>query len=103
MVARAEVWWYDPPDQGRRPYLILTRDGAIAVLNQVLGVPATTVVRRIPTEVGLDETDGMAASCVLAVDNATLIRPSLCTERITTLGPHRMREVCDALRLAVDC
>jgi mRNA-degrading endonuclease toxin of MazEF toxin-antitoxin module len=33
----------------------------------------------------------------------TVIRPALCTERITRLDPVRMREVCDALATASGC
>lgn len=73
------------------------------MLTQVLAVPATRTVRSIPTEVALDRADGMPESCVLALDNVSLIRPSLCTERITTLGPDRMRSVCDALHVATSC
>lgn len=73
------------------------------MLNQVLAVPATRTIRGIPTEVQLDRSDGMPATCVLAADNTTLIRRSLCTERITQLGPERVRAVCDALALAVAC
>ena len=103
MVARGEVWWFEHPTDGRRPYLVLTRTEAIEVLNQVLAVPVTRTVRGIPTEVALDEDDGMPGPCVLSLDNVTLIRPSLCTRRITTLGPARMRAVCDALAVAAAC
>lgn len=103
MVARGEVWWYEDPRAGRRPFLILTRDEAIPVLNQVLAVPATRTIRGIPTEVQLDRSDGMPVACVLATDNTTLIRVSLCTERVTRLAPERLQAVCDALALATGC
>lgn len=103
MVARGEVWWYGDPRAGRRPFLILTRDEAIPVLNQVLAVPATRTIRDIPTEVQLGRSDGMPVACVLAADNTTLIRVSLCTERITRLAPGRVKAVCDALALATAC
>lgn len=103
MVARGEVWWYEPQDAGRRPVLILTRSGAIDVLNQVLAVPATRTIRDIPTEVRLDRRDGMPARCVLALDALMPVRPALCTKRVTTLTAERMAEVCSALGLAVDC
>ena len=51
VVNRGEVWWAEHPDAGRRPYLVLTRQAAIPVLNRVLAVPATRTVRGIPTEV----------------------------------------------------
>jgi mRNA-degrading endonuclease toxin of MazEF toxin-antitoxin module len=103
VVARGEVWWYEDPRAGRRPFLILTRGQAIPVLNQVIGVPATRTVRRIPTEVQLDRSDGMPAPCALALDNLTLIRVALCTKRITLLSPERMDAVCEALRRATAC
>jgi len=103
VVARGEVWWYEDPRAGRRPFLILTRNDAIPVLNQVLAVPATRTVRRIPTEVELDRSDGMPAPCALALDNLTVIRVTLCTQRITRLGFERMNAVCEALRHATSC
>ena len=103
MVARGEVWWYEDPRAGRRPFLVLTRDEAIPVLNQVLAVPATRTVRGIPTEVTLDASDGMPAGCALALDNVALVRTALLTERITRLAPERMRAVCDALAVATAC
>lgn len=103
MVARGEIWWYEHPDAGRRPYLILTRTEAIAVLNQVLAVPATRTVRGIPTEVPLDEGDGMPQPCVLSLDNLALIRPALCTTFLTRLGPDKLHKVCVALSHATAC
>jgi mRNA interferase MazF len=101
-VKRGEVWWYED-ESGRRPFLVLTRTEAIPVLNQVLAVPATRTARGIPSEVPLDEADGMPASCVLTLDNITLIRPTRCVDRITELGPARMSEVCAALHIATAC
>jgi mRNA interferase MazF len=103
VVARGEVWWYEDPRAGRRPFLILTRNEAIPVLNQVLAVPATRTIRDIPTEVELDSSDGMPAPCALAVDNLTVIRVALCTQRITRLNAERMVAVCEALRHATAC
>jgi mRNA interferase MazF len=103
LVSRAEVWWYEHPAARRRPYLILMRDEAIPVMARVLGVPATRTVRGIPTEVPLDTGDGMPVACVLALDNIESIRRSLCTERITRLGPDRMEMVCQALAAATAC
>lgn len=103
MVSRGDVWWYEPPNAGRRPYLILTRDEAIPVLSRVLAVPATRTVRDIPTEVYLDSEDGMPVACVVALDNVQTVRLSLCTERITRLCPERMEMVCQALAAATAC
>jgi mRNA interferase MazF len=103
VVTRGEVWWYEHPEHARRPFAILTRDVAIPVLEQILAVPATRTVRGIPTEVELDESDGMPTRCVLVLDNVTVIRKSLCTERIARLDDERMLAVCEALRIATAC
>ena len=102
-MTRGEIWWYEHPERGRRPFGILTRDAAIPVLEQILAVPATRTVRGIPTEVELDESDGMPTRCVLSLDNITVVRKSLCTERITRLDDERMLAVCEALRIATAC
>jgi len=97
------VWWYEDPRAGRRPFLILTRDEVIPLLNQVLAVPATRTIRGIPTEVALGPDQGMPSECVLSLDNVTLVRPALCTTLITRLDQGTMAGVCDALGRATGC
>ncbi|KAA0235497.1 MAG: type II toxin-antitoxin system PemK/MazF family toxin [Actinobacteria bacterium] len=87
----------------RRPFVVLSRDVIVSRLGRVLAVPATAVVRSIPTEVALDESDGMPQPCVLSLDNIQPISKAFCTEQITRLGPDKLRAVCEALRVAVDC
>lgn len=103
LVARSEVWWVEHPDAGRRPFLVLTRQAAIPVLNAVLAVPATRTIRQIPTEVVLDTVDGMPEECALSLDNLTLVPKELFRTRITRLSVERMSEVCRALALASGC
>jgi mRNA interferase MazF len=103
VVNRAELWWAESPSRKRRPYLILTRQAAIPVLNAVLAVPATRTVRGIPTEVPLDRDDGMPEPCALSLDNLTAVPKSMFVEQISRLGPERMSQVCTALRVATGC
>jgi mRNA interferase MazF len=103
VVSRGEVWWVTSTAGGRRPHLVLTRDGAIGVLHAVIAVPATTTVRAIPTEVRLDEADGMPRACALSLDNLVTVPTARLASRITTLGSERMREVCRALSIATGC
>jgi mRNA interferase MazF len=102
-VNRGEIWWVEAPDTGRRPHLILTRAGAIPVVNSVLGVPATRTVRGIPTEVPLGPGDGMPDECALTLDNIRVISKVFCTERICALEPAVMHRVCRALAVATGC
>ena len=101
-MSRGEVWWVGA-DGAQRPYLVLTRQVAIPILHSVLAVPTTRTVRGIPTEVELDQSDGMPEPCALSLDNTTLIPKDYFVERICTLGPERLEQVCAALRDAVDC
>jgi mRNA interferase MazF len=82
---------------------VLSRDEAIPVLGKVLVAEATTTIRGIPTEVPLDEADGMPQSCVLSLDNLDRARKGALTDRITTLSPAKMHEVCEALAFATGC
>ncbi|MGH2556531.1 MAG: type II toxin-antitoxin system PemK/MazF family toxin [Actinomycetota bacterium] len=100
---RGEVWWAEHPEAGRRPYLILTRQGAIPVLSRVLAVPATRTIRGIPSEVVLDEGDGMPQRSALSFDNVVTMPKSLFTMRICRLGVDRLDQVCRALRTATGC
>lgn len=102
-MRRGEVWWLHQPDRKPRPACILTRDEAIPVLRRLVVVTATTKVRGIATEVGLDENDGMPRRCVLSLDNVLTVSKALLSDRITTLPSARMHQVCEALRIATGC
>ena len=97
-----EVWWAELPDK-RRPVIVLTRESAIPVLRAILIAPVTTNARGIPTEVALDQSDGMPEACAASLDNVTIAPKTSLTERVTKLSGVRMAEVCRALNLAVGC
>lgn len=103
MVNRGEVWWAASPEGKRRPYLVLTRQSAVALVHSVLAVPASRTVRDIPTEVAVGPADGMPEACVLTLDNLTLMPKLFLKERVTRLSLRRMHEVCEALRIATGC
>ncbi len=48
---RGEIWWAETPDEKRRPYVVLTRNAAIPVMEKLLVAPVTRRVRSFPTEV----------------------------------------------------
>jgi mRNA interferase MazF len=103
MVSRGEIWWVEHPEQGRRPFLVLTRQAVIPVVNKVMGVPATRRVRGIPSELPLSTDDGMPTDCVLSFDNLTLLRKGWLVEPICQLSPVRMVQACRALAVALGC
>jgi mRNA interferase MazF len=103
VVSRGDVRYLEHPEWGRRPVLILTRDAAIPMLKRVTVASVSRTVRGIPTEVVLDEDDGMPGRCAVSLDNLGEAWKAVLTERVTTLRAERMREVCEALKVAVDC
>lgn len=100
----AEVWWSETPTYGRRPVVVLTRTLAIKGLRRALVAPCTTTVRGLLSEVELDpRSDPVPRLCVVGLDAAESVSVGLLVERIGRLSEARMREVCAALAVAVDC
>jgi mRNA interferase MazF len=102
-MQRGEVWVHESPTRKPRPVVILSRDSTIGLLRTVTAVPATRTIRNIPTEVPLDESDGMRTPCVLSTDNVGPYTKAHLTRHLTTLSSERMAQVCHALSLAIDC
>ena len=100
---RGEVWWGEIEGIGRRPFLVMTRAAAIPVLNSVVAAPVTRTIRNIPTEVVLGPDDGMPTECAASFDNLRVVPKSHLLERVCALDAIRLRDVCQALRAAVDC
>jgi mRNA interferase MazF len=102
-VHRGDLWWADVPGDKRRPVLVLTRERFISRLTAVLVAPVTTTVRGIPTEVPMGPVDGMPLPCAANFDNTFTLARRHFLERITTLPPVRLTEVCEAYRFAAGC
>jgi mRNA interferase MazF len=60
-------------------------------------------MRGIPSELTLGPEDGLPEHCVATFDNMTSVARDMFHERVCTLPPTRMPDVCRALRIAVDC
>ena len=102
-MQRGEVWLHQSPTRKPRPVLVLSRQSAIHLLRTVVAVPATRTIRNIPTEVPLNEADGMQETCALTTDTVGLYNKAYLTRHLTTLSSERMAQVCHALSLAIDC
>jgi mRNA interferase MazF len=102
-MKRGEVWWVElPAPVGRRPAVLLSRDSAYHVRAAVTVAPITRTIRNIPVEVLLDQGDGMAARCVVNLDDITTLPKSLVKQRITSLSPEKIRKIDEAIRFALD-
>lgn len=98
---RGEIWLADMDKP--RPAVVLHRDVAGRVLNEILVVPLTTTMRDIPTAVRLGPHDGVDRDCVAALDSLTLLSKRQLIHRIGRLSPERMAQLCEALLIAVAC
>ncbi len=87
------------PDK-RRPVLILTRSAAIQNLTWVTIAPITTNTRNLPTEVWLDESDGLSEICAVSLDNIQTVQKDKLGKVLTHLPDERMQEVFEAIKFA---
>ena len=103
-IARGDVRLYHfaPPDK-KRPVVVLTRDSAIAYLSTVTVAPITSAIRGVPSEVVLDETDGMKASCAVNLHNSVTISQDRLGKRVAQLSSMRMDQICAALHFSLGC
>ena len=101
---RGELWWCEPPDIGRRPVVVLSRDAAIPRLRRALVAPCTTTIRGLPSEVVLEpDTEPLSRLTAVNLDSVESVSLGVLVDRIGRLSDQRMREVCAALSVAVDC
>jgi mRNA interferase MazF len=101
---RAEVWWCEPPEIGRRPVVVLSRDAAIPRLRRVLIAPCTTTIRGLASEVVLDpQDDPVPRRSAVNLDSVESVSVGLLVERLGRLSDARMQEICAALAVATDC
>ena len=102
-MRRGEVWWAELPQPvGRRPVLLLSRDSAYSVRTSITVAVITRTIRSIPTEVILEQEDGMPAKCVINLDDILTIPKSRLTERVTSLPSEKMTAVAKAVVFELD-
>jgi mRNA interferase MazF len=102
--ARGEVWWCELPEIGRRPVVVLSRDAAIPRLRRTLVAPCTTTIRGLASEVALEPgEDPVPRPCVANLDSVESVSLGVLVERLGRLADSKMRAMCAALEIAVDC
>ena len=101
---RGELWWCELPDIGSRPVVVLSRDVAIPRLGRTLVAPCTTTIRGLPSEVRLEPaSDPVPRRCAVNLDSVESVSVGVLVDRLGRLSDERMRSLCDALSVAVDC
>ena len=101
---RGEVWWCELPELARRPVVVLSRDAAIPRLRRALVAPCTTTIRGLPSEVVLEVGDDpIPRRSAVNLDSVESVSIGVLSERLGRMSDNRMREICSALAVAVDC
>ena len=101
-MQRGEIWWADlPPPSGRRPVLLLSRDGAYPIRNFIIMSPLTTRRRGLRTEVNLGPDDGLPRLSVVNLDVIITERKGCLLERIGSLNQTQLHAVEEAIRFAL--
>lgn len=102
-MTRGEVWWADlEAPAGRRPVVLLSRATSYDTRDAVIVSPITTRARGLPTEVTLNEKDGLPKACVVNLDTVQTILKSRLRDQVTTLSRAKLQAVDAALRYALD-
>jgi mRNA interferase MazF len=104
VVNRGGIHWADlGPPAGRRPVCVLTRDGALGVLQTATCAPITRTVRGIASEVEIGPEHGLPDTGVITCDNIiTLPQSAIDPEPVGILGPAERAALDRALRFALD-
>lgn len=103
MVARGEVWWGESPDEKGRPFLVVSRDAANAVMERVLVAPVTTRIRSVPSELPLGDDEGLPVPSVASFDNLRPFPKAILVRRLGALGPARRPLLCAVAAATLDC
>ena len=103
-IGRGDIRLYEfaSPDR-KRPVVVLTRDAALGYLSTVTVAPVTSSIRGAPSEVILNEEDGMKAPCAVNLHNAVTVPQQRLGKRVAQLSSARMNEICAALRFSLGC
>lgn len=82
---------------------MLTRNTAIAYLSSATVAPITSAIRGVPSEVVLNEEDGMKTPCAVNLHNTITVPQERLGKRVAQLSAPRMNEICAALRFSLGC
>ena len=101
-MRRGEVWWAElPPQVGRRPVVLLSRDEAYAIRDLVIVTPVSRRVRGIAAEVRLGREDGLPQEGAANLDVINTIPKSSLLRRIAVLSPEKLAALDAAIHFAM--
>ena len=101
-MERGEIRWYTfkSPNK-KRPVVILTRNSALDFLGEVTIALITSTIRDIPTEVILDQKDGMKTLSAINLDHIQTVSKGKIGAYISKLSDSKLDEIKPALLFAL--
>jgi len=101
-VTRGEIWWAElVGDAGFRPVEVVSRSDPQEHRLNVIIAEITRVIRSVPSEIPLDQSDGMPVECVINTDNLHTIPRSHLRLLATVLSGDRLFQLDNALRYSL--
>jgi mRNA interferase MazF len=103
-IERGDLWLVElPPPDKRRPVLVLSRTALLRVLSTVTVAAVTSTRHGSPTEVDVGVEEGLKQPSCVDLANVFTVRQAALQRHVGTLSADKMRLVCNALAIAVDC
>ena len=81
--------------------MVLTRDSVANSIGSVVVALVTRTVRGLPTEVRLGKREGLAAPCVINLDNILTVPRGRLTRLLGSCSASKVRELDIAIKLAL--
>lgn len=93
---------FAPPDK-RRPVLVPPRHAALTRLRTAIVAPIISTIHGLPSEVPIGAAEGMKHACAVNLDHLYTVEKSALRAWVGRLDERRMREVCEAVNVALGC
>jgi mRNA interferase MazF len=101
-MKRGEVWVADlPPPDKRRPVVLVSREEAYGLREQLTVAPITTRLRAIASHVPVGRDDGLERESAINCDQVLTLHRSRLKSRIGPLSRSKIEELDTALRFSL--
>lgn len=97
-TSHGEIWWADADK--RRPVVVASRDDVRGARRRTTVAMITSTIRGIPSEVEVDQHDGLEGPSAVNCDALVTIDKSRLVRRVGRLSAPRLREFRRSLAFA---
>lgn len=103
LIHQGDLWLLETPNNKSRPVLVVSRNEAIPVVNNVVVAPVTTTLRPIATCIPVGTEQGLSRESVATFDNLTTVPKAFLTVRLGSLPVSERHVLCEALAALANC